>query len=314
MLFSAIYAAAAAHPTHASCGAAFCALNTHWEDQGAWSGEGARLDLRYEYIGQDQPRSGRDKVSLGEVPRHHDEVRTLNRNLIVSLDYTLNPDWGISVLAPYIQRDHNHIHNHHGAKLDEVWEISGLGDMRVLGRYRFSPGPDRLTSTGVIAGFKFPTGETDKKNADGDVAEPSLQPGTGTTDLIAGIYTNALTLVVNKPVRRFMQVQVQYPLDVRGEYRPGNQLSLDTGFVYPTAGVWGMLLQLNAQIRERDRGPEAEPKDSGGSYLWLSPGLNYAANRSLRIYGFVQLPLYQRVNGVQLTANWTITAGINGFF
>ena len=32
---------------YASCGAAFCTLNTHWETQGAWTDSGMRLDLRY---------------------------------------------------------------------------------------------------------------------------------------------------------------------------------------------------------------------------------------------------------------------------
>lgn len=30
-----------------------------------------------------------------------------------------------------------------------------------------------------------------------------------------------------------------------------------------------------------------------------------------RLYGFVQLPIYQRVNGTQLTADWAAVAGIS---
>ncbi len=314
LLLAAVCVGTASFPANAGCGAAFCALNTHWETQGAWSGNGTRLDLRYEYIDLDQPRTGREKISVGEIRRHHDEVRTLNRNLVATLDHALNADWGISLQAPYLQRDHYHIHNHHGAKLDENWDFSGFGDIRVLGRYRFSSNADRAAATGLIAGLKLPTGETDVSNADGKIAEPGLQPGTGTTDLIAGIYTNAAAFIGNTVVRHFMQVQAQYPLNVRGGFRPGNQLSFDTGLVYPAAGAWGALLQLNAQIRERDRGPEAEPQDSGGSFIWLSPGLSYAASHGARIYGFVQLPLYQRVNGVQITAGWAVTAGISGYF
>ena len=71
------------------------------------------------------------------------------------------------------------------------------------------------------------------------------------------------------------------------------------------------LLQLNAHIKGRDRGAEAEPDDSGGRFVSLSPGLGYAVNRHLRIYGFVQMPVYQHVNGVQLTADRSLVAGIN---
>jgi hypothetical protein len=83
---------------------------------------------------------------------------------------------------------------------------------------------------------------------------------------------------------------------------------------YPLTSAWSGLLQINAQIKDRDRGGEAEPRDSGGSFVWLSPGLNYALTRAAKIYGFVQLPLYQRVNGIQLTAGWTAAAGASWHF
>ena len=66
----------------ASCGSAFCTINTSWDAHGAWLEPGARLDLRYESIRQDQPRSGKTDVGVGQVPRHHDEVLTVNRNLL----------------------------------------------------------------------------------------------------------------------------------------------------------------------------------------------------------------------------------------
>src|SRR2546423_93295 len=72
----------------ASCGSAFCMVNTNWNAQGAWIEPGARLDLRFEYIAQDQPRAGSRTVGVGEIPQHHDEIRTVNRNWIGTFDYT----------------------------------------------------------------------------------------------------------------------------------------------------------------------------------------------------------------------------------
>ncbi|MBI3575835.1 MAG: hypothetical protein HY083_09320, partial [Gammaproteobacteria bacterium] len=83
---------------------------------------------------------------------------------------------------------------------------------------------------------------------------------------------------------------------------------------YPFAPAWSSLLQINTQIKDRDRGGEAEPRDSGGSFLWLSPGLSYTLTRAAKVYGFVQLPLYQRVNGIQLTAGWSAAAGASWHF
>lgn len=295
---------------HASCGAAVCTLNTAWEAQGVATDPGLRLDLRFEYIDQDQPRAGRDDVAVGEIPQHHDEIRTINRNWIATLDYAPNVDWGVSVQVPFVSRDHSHIH-HHGTppvEIFEAWRFNELGDVRVLARRRLASGE---VSHGITGGLKLPTGETDIRNAQGGAAEPSLQPGTGTTDLIVGYYANSLRLLGNTPARLFGQAHVQVALDESNGYRPGTQYGLDLGIAYPASGTWSGLLQLNVQIRERDRGAEAETDLTGGSFVWLSPGVSYAFGQSAQLYGFVQLPVYQRVNGVQLTADYAAAVGIS---
>jgi len=302
--------AAAAVPVavHASCGAAFCTLNTAWETQGVPSDPGVRVDVRAEYIDQDQQRAGRRELAFGEVPRHHDEKRTLNRNLITNIDYAPNQDWGVSVQLPFVKRDHAHIHNHRGAQLPESWEFEQLGDMRVLGRRRLASGD---TTHGLVAGVKLPTGKKDVANNEGTPAERSLQPGTGTTDVILGYYANSMRLLHDTPVRWFFQTQVQAPVAESENFRSGVHYSADVGMTYPLADAWNGLLQLNTAIKSRDRGSEAEPADSGGSFAWLSPGASYAPSKSTSLYGFVQLPVYQRVNGVQLTANWGTSVGVS---
>jgi hypothetical protein len=40
-----------------ACGADFCTVNTNWDVQGLTIERGLRLDLRFEYIKQDQPKS-----------------------------------------------------------------------------------------------------------------------------------------------------------------------------------------------------------------------------------------------------------------
>jgi hypothetical protein len=299
----------------ATCGAAFCTVNTNWDVHGAWGEPGLRVDLRYEYVNQDQPRAGSDKVSVGQVPRHHDEVYTKNRNWLASADYTFNADWGVTAALPVVDRAHNHLHNHRGAQLPESWDFTSAGDLRVLGRYRlaaFEGKAPSLANAGVNFGLKLPTGRHDVRNGDGELAERTLQPGTGTTDALLGAYF--AQLFPASDLSWFVQALVQQPLNSRDQYRPGTRVGLDAGLRYDPNEHVGLLLQINALYRGRDSGTNAEPHDSGGNSLWLSPGVNFGITSDIRAYVFVQLPLYQYVNGVQLTADRGWVAGLSARF
>jgi len=156
-------------------------------------------------------------------------------------------------------------------------------------------------------GLKLPTGKTDRKNADGDAAERSLQPGSGTTDLLVGASYSSQRPVQN--LSTFVQGLMQLPLHSKDEYKPGNRVSLDAGVRYGVGEQVGLLLQANGLWRGRDRGAEAEPEDTGGTSLFLSPGVSYSIGKAINLYGFFQVPLYQYVNGVQLTAKRAYTIG-----
>ena len=299
----------------ASCGSAFCTVNTSFDVQGAWTGSGARFDLRYEYINQNQPRSGSTKVSVGQLPRDHDEVSTANRNLLANFDYAFDATWGVGVSAPMVDRNHFHFDNDTGTRVPQAWRIAEPGDVRVLGRYRFAPTASEdqvIQGGGLNFGLKLPTGRTGVRNAAGDRAERSLQPGTGTTDAIVGAFYNRALPMAD--LSFFAQALFQAPLNSRADYRPGRRLSLDAGVRYQVNDATALMLQANALFRGKDSGGQAEPGDSGGRAWYLSPGFSYAFTRDLQAYAFLQLPLYQYVNGVQLTASKSAVIGMSANF
>src|SRR6185503_3619284 len=287
----------AATEAAASCGSAFCMVNTNWNTQGVWTEPGARFDLRFEYINQDQPRAGSRKVGIGEISQHHDEVRTINRNWLATVDYAFNEAWGVSATLPLVDRFHTHIHNHMGAQLPETWNFTELGDARVLGRRQWraeSAEAQRLDFFGVNFGLKLPTGQDDVRNGEGELAERSLQPGTGTTDALLGGYFRR---VLGSGSSWFADALVQLPLNEHDQFKPGRRTSVDLGYRREMSDKLGLMLQLNALHKSRDRGDQAEPEDSGGRFLFLSPGVSYTLTPSWQVYGFLQLPLYQHVNG-----------------
>jgi hypothetical protein len=302
-------AAFSAPAAFAHCGGAFCALNTNWDVQGVWDKPGVRLDLRAEYINLDQLRHGTDKVGPSAEVDEHDETRTINRNFVGSLDWSIDQDWGLTLRVPVVDRSHSHVHNHeHMGEIEqhhESWDFTDVGDVRAVGRYVFYHGEN--SDAGINFGLKLPTGKIDVKNSDGEEAERSLQPGTGSTDGILGLYYNRHMGVINW----YAQGMWQDTLHERDDYRPGYKLGLDVGVNYLATPGWSLMLQLNVQNNGHDSGANAESNDSGGTYAFLSPGVSYRVTRDAQIYGFWQQPIYQRVNGTQLTADWAASAGMS---
>ena len=302
----ALLTAGTVQPVHASCGATFCSVNTQWETQGVWTEPGLRFNLRYEYTDQDQLRSGADKVEPGGALGTEDEIRTLNRNLQLGMDYAFNPAWAVSVQMPVVNRDHRHVLNDVPPE-QESWSLTGLGDLRLSGRYQTAL--NEHAAAGFQFGLKLPTGKFDETNDLGQLAERSLQPGSGTTDALLGAYTyhqlegDATTL--------FVQGLWQRPLTERDDYQPGQQVTLDVGLRYALTRSLNAQLQVNLLWKDHDQGFNAEPDDTGGRYVFLSPGASYTLTTQLQLYGFVQLPLYQYVNGTQLTADWSAVAGLS---
>ena len=312
LLLGAVLSLAPLQMARASCGASFCSINTNWNMQGAAVEPGWRLDLRGEYIDQDQPMTGGSEVDVGQIRRHHDEVETRNRNVLATLDYAVNDRLGFSATVPVTDRSHAHIHNHRGAKIPGNWDFTRLGDIRLQTRYQWSVENQKkpsLSTYGVTLGAKLPTGQIHVDNSDGERAERSLQPGTGTTDLLLGAYYNRL---LSDPASSwFIQGLWQQPLNKRENYEPGHRISADLGYRYELNEKIGLLTQINTLFLERDRGSEAEPRDTGGKFVYFSPGATFAVTQNAQLHGFVQLPVYQYVNGVQLTADWSLAAGVS---
>ena len=138
-----------------------------------------------------------------------------------------------------------------------------------------------------------------------------LQPGSGTTDLLAGVFYNRLVPSLGAV---FVQARLEAAMDSHDQYRPGNRIFVDVGVRYPLTSRIALQAQLNAVVKSRDYGENAEREQSGGKFLYFTPGVSFAVSRALQLYLFAQLPVYQYVNGVQLTPHWGALAGASWRF
>jgi len=322
----AIMALAASTQAVYACASCGCSLSADWDSPGLASVTGFKLDIRYDYLNQNQLRSGSGTISPAAASQivndnGNQEVEKFTKNdyLTVGLDYAFNPDWGVNVQLPYIVRSHSTA----GSLSDDGSTFAGqydshtssVGDVKVIGRYQGLLPAHNLS---VLFGLKLATGSytltgtsTDPQNPGSAPIDRGLQPGTGTTDIILGAsYVDALTHDWNY----MLQGLFQSALSARDDYRPGNGLNLNAGLRYTAIASFQPQLQLNVRHVLRDTGANADNVSTGGTLIYLSPGVNVPLGKQASVYGYTQLPILQHVNGVQLAPRFTASVGLRYAF
>jgi len=291
-----------------ACSSCGCTLSSDWDSQGFATTSGFRFDVRYDFLNQAQLRSGTGVVDRGDFPPPQDreiELGTINRYTTLGFDYSPNRDWGINVQLPYVDRSHWTV-----AENDtdiSSSHSSSLGDARILLRYQ---GFRAEHNVGIQVGVKLPTGGHDVVFAAGPEAgnalDRGLQPGSGGTDLLLGAYKFG---TINQNWDYFLEGQAQLVIASSDHFASGDSLNLNAGLRYLANETFIPQIQINARGVRRDSGAEADVENSGGTLIDLSPGLSVNVAKRISMYGFVQVPLYQRVNGFQLAPRATASIG-----
>lgn len=298
-----------AQSSFASCGSSSCPLDLH--ALGLFDPSRFVLDLSFQYIDQDRLHR-----QAGDFEIEHDELRTINRIATLSFTARIAPRLQLNITAPFVGRSHEHVERATGEF--ESWNFSAFGDAAVQARYHAT------SSLWLSAGVKLPTGSKHETNGD-EEAEVTIQPGSGSTDVIVGA-TYQSGIVRNTGIAGPMGNATLIPLFASityrrngsgtHAYRRGDEMQLSGGTEYPLAHALHLIGQINVRHAAKDSvGSTIEnPELTGGTYVYVSPGLRVLARESTSIYGYVQIPIMQRPNGVQLVSHANYIVGIQQRF
>jgi hypothetical protein len=282
---------------------------------------GWRLSLEYDYINQSELRSGTQAVS-GVPPGYELEHDTLNRYVTAGLSYSPNSAWNLTLYVPWVIRAHSTYGTYDPTQpLPDLSnsQSSSVADVRFIASYQgFLP----TNNLGVQLGVKLPTGRYypyiqfyDGPNA-GEPLDASLQPGTGSTDVIVGAYYyRAISQDFDFFINGLFQSAVKERLDQPGnDYRPGNSTTVSLGLRYEGSPKWVPQLQVNLLHKSPDQGALADVQNTAGNVVYISPGLTMRLTDSFHAFAFVQLPVYSNLYGYQLFPRYTASAGLTYAF
>lgn len=322
----------------ATCG---CTLSAD-AAMGYSAASGWSVNLMVSTINQDQLRGGSGTASPARVVNANAELEhdTINRQLTVGVTYSPNAAWHLNLQLPYLIRSHSSYTDSTSAPFDDSQldpaklsdsRSSSLGDVKFIASYQ---GLLPTHNLGVQLGVKLPTGNYGGPDASGtgtvgrnpvvfsggpsagELLDTSLQPGTGSTDLIVGAYYyQAISQNFDAFVNGQFQAAVAQKLNQPGaDFRPGNLGVVSVGLRYEANPKIVPQLQLNLSRKSHDQGALADVEDTAGTVAYLSPGVTLAAGQNTHVYGFVQIPVYSRLDGYQLFPRWTATAGLSYAF
>ncbi len=293
-----------------ACSSCGCTLTSDWLSQGLVAQPQTTFTLRYDYVPQTELRGGDgivDRTAIALPTTREIERYTYNHYVTASLDRQFDPVWGVNLQVPYVYRPHATVSE--GDTDSSFARTNGLGDVRLTARWQGIGGPG---ITGLQFGFKLPTGSFHQTfrsgpGAGGDV-DRGLQPGSGTTDALIGVYHFGRMV---KDVDFVLQAIGQVPLDNRDLYRPGLSANLSAGLHYVHWRGITPQVQFNLRLAEKDHGLNADRDNSGGELLYAAPGFTAGLFKRASAFAYVQLPLYQHVYGYQLAPKATVSVGLN---
>lgn len=315
--------ATAAAPAFATCGAANCFLVTGTRE--GINDEGAlTIDLSYRYIDQSRKRKGSGSTSEVLAPKidfegggilrdHHREIRTQNTLVQLDLDYGLTDRVTIFSVLPLLN-DRRHEHFDDAGTASERFTngdgTAGFGDVRFGARGALAVRPKGIFVGGLT--LKAPTGAYRLRDGEGDIDEPTIQPGTGAMALAASLYYAHLP----SPGGGEWFASGSYQANQRNDlhYRIGNEAIVNAGFDRKLRGRATWSLQLNARWTRRDAFLGENVPSTGATLVNLTPGLRLSTATGVSFYLFAQAPVFEHVNEAQLGPRGGVVLGVSKLF
>lgn len=301
-----------------------------------------------------------DATLLGAADAGLEHVHGLDtiESYALSFSYGVTNDLSLTVRLPYVRRTgirevpHEHEdgdahepedHHEHEHEVETVGSPAGIGDLSLLGQYRFLNDRVSRTEAALLLGLKTPTGDTDERHGD-EILEAELQPGSGSWDALFGL---AFTHRVG---RWSFDASVLYTLATEGT----QDTDLGDLFLYNAAvsyrltsfggpapmfhgaraheagdGTHGhahshaaeaspgaaldLILELNGEWHGQQETAGAKDQNSGGTTIYVSPGLRLSIDQWS---GFVSVgvPVVTELGGIQAEPEWRITTGASVTF
>lgn len=221
--------------------------------------------------------------SFGLFNRSSDHGITLETWTVpVVLSYALQTDMTLALNVPYLRK---RLDGPNGAQ-----ETDGIGDVSTTWKYTFirRDRPFGRTQAAILLGLELPTGDFDPDRP------PPLQLGSRSLDGIIGAAAGHTTAHFS------IEGGIVYKANSEAnDFRFGNTLSYDLYLAYqtypnfptPELSQLNFSVELNGRTSEKNEAFGQEAPGTGGTVVFISPGIQYIVGPTLLVEAGVQIPI-----------------------
>jgi hypothetical protein len=256
------------------------------------------------------------KTEAARLARKGGEFDALNNSVVATVEgaYGITNDFQLGVtIGYYWGSGFLDSESEDGVDVEQSSaDPEGLTDLWLTGKYRLLKGkPGHLA---VIGGVKFPTGRDDVKLGSGEQLEPSSQPGSGSYDFQLGVaYSRFLTSQLTLDASAIYTFRTEHD-----GFQVGDRFDFGTALAYrltesirsfPTYSVFGEL--TGVWLDKDDSDEEGKNPNSGGTTLYISPGLRIRFSPYWALTGAISIPIMQDLNGEQIETTYKASLALS---
>ena len=244
-------------------------------------------------MGAEKPYANRLRLSVDflsrseELGRNGFNKKVIDENrLSLGLAYAPNTRWMLGLNLPYVNRQ---LDSFNLAEQD----VTSLGDITLTVK-NFLQEKEFFQDHmyGFLGGIKFATA-SEQKDSQGVPLDFDVQAGQGATVVNAGFWYAHYKY----PYLVYSSASYHVASDGYQDFQAGDALVYNSTVQYALSPVLSYYLGLEGRSSEKDAFAGIKDRDSGGTIIFLAPGIIYTIQQDLLLNAVIKFPAIDELNG-----------------
>lgn len=244
-------------------------------------------------MGAEKPFEDRLRLSVDHMDRSEELGQAgVNKKVIdeqrmtFSLAWAPNRRWMLGINVPYVKRQLESFNLNNQ-------EITALGDVSVTVKsFMQEKESFQRHMYGFLGGVKFGTAQ-EEKDAQGLPLDFDTQPGQGADVINAGAWYAHFRY----PYLFYSSAAYHVAGDGYQDFQAGDALTFNATTQYAQSQKLSWYLSAEGRYSERDQFDGVDDPDSGGTLVFLAPGLIYTIRQDLLLNAVVKVPTIDNLYG-----------------